>query len=91
MPDRYLCLVCGYGGLGEPPWRDGTGSDEICPSCGIHFGYDDAAGGDPAAREAVYRGRRGDWIAGGMRWWSSGDQPPDWDPICQLEGVRDVT
>ena len=51
VPDRFTCPVSGYPELEEPPWTDGSGSDEICPSCGIHFGYDDAAGGDAARRE----------------------------------------
>lgn len=88
--DRFVCPVCGYGGLEEPPWTDDSGSDEICPSCGTHFGYDDAAGGDAGAREAVYRKRRADWIAGGMEWWSPSGNPPDgWDPEQQLIAVTE--
>jgi hypothetical protein len=34
VADRYLCPVCGYPGLYEPPWIDVSGSFEICPSCG---------------------------------------------------------
>ena len=30
------------------------GSQEICRECGIQFGYDDAAGGDPAKREEIH-------------------------------------
>lgn len=58
---RYLCPVCGFPNLEEPPWNNDAGSDEICPSCGTHFGYDDAAGGDAAARETVYRRLRARW------------------------------
>jgi hypothetical protein len=33
----YLCPVCGYDRLEDPP-----GTFTICPSCGTEFGYDDA-------------------------------------------------
>ena len=89
MPDRYTCPVCGYGGLVEPPWSDGSGSDEICPSCGIHLGYDDVAGGDAGRREAIYRERRATWIAAGMPWWSPNRPPPGWDPEEQLRAVTE--
>jgi hypothetical protein len=88
VPDRYLCPVCGYGGLREPPWDNEAPSDEICPSCGIHLGYDDAAGGDAARREALHRAWREQWIAGGMKWWSPGQEAPaDWNPEIQLASV----
>jgi hypothetical protein len=66
MADRHVCLVCGYGELTESPWSNGSPSDEICPACGTHFGFDDVAGVDPAEREAVYRRRRSEWVANGM-------------------------
>jgi len=85
MVTRYRCPVCGYPDLEEPPWSGGAGSDEICPSCGTHFGYDDAAGGDAARREAVYRQRREQWISAGCPWFSPGESPPQaWDPARQL-------
>jgi hypothetical protein len=81
----YLCPVCGFEGLQEPPWADGEPSDEICPSCGTHFGYDDVAGGRADLREEVYRRRRSEWIERGSRWYSASRHPPDgWDPTTQL-------
>lgn len=88
MADRHVCLVCGYGELTESPWLNGSPSDEICPACGTHFGFDDVAGGDPAEREAVYRRRRSEWVANGMVWWSTSRNPPaEWDPGSQLAVV----
>jgi hypothetical protein len=82
--DRFVCPVCGYDCLYEAPWNDGVGSDEICPSCGTHFGYDDMAGGDAARREARHRELRSRWIDGGCRWFSRTRQPPEyWDPHTQ--------
>lgn len=87
--DRFLCPVCGYPDLEESPWMNDEGSDEICPSCGTHFGYHDAAGGDAAKREAVYRQLRDAWKAGGSRWFSPGEAPPSgWDAEEQLEAVE---
>jgi hypothetical protein len=90
MNDKYLCLVCGYTDLDEPPWNNDEGSDEICPSCGTHFGYHDAAGGDAARRELVYRRLRDAWKAGGCRWFSANEGPPSgWDPNAQLANINE--
>jgi hypothetical protein len=76
--------VCGYD-LGFPPWRGLSPSDEICPSCGIQFGYDDAAGGDEGHRIALYAEWRANWVRGGMKWQGRGQpEPPGWDPTMQL-------
>lgn len=86
IDDTYLCPVCGYEGLTEPPWSDDSPSDEICPSCGTHFGYDDAAGGSAARRGAVHRMLRRQWVDAGCSWFSSSTRSPTgWDPLAQLE------
>lgn len=85
---RFTCPVCGYPALEEPPWTDESGSDEICPSCGTQFGYDDQAGGDPAARPAVHLRLREAWKAAGCPWFSQARRPPPgWDPQAQLRAV----
>jgi hypothetical protein len=54
--ERFECPACGFPDLPEPPWTDaGGGSLQICPKCGIQFGYDDAAGGDPERRKTIWR------------------------------------
>lgn len=82
----YICPVCGYQHLHEQPRGEKTGgSQEICPSCGIQFGYDDEAGGDPVRRLEVYERWRRDWIASGMKWQMEGHpQPANWNPVEQL-------
>ncbi|MFJ8087180.1 hypothetical protein ACIQ7N_03070 [Lysinibacillus sp. NPDC095746] len=36
-----ICLICGFNELYEPPYdEEGEPSDEICPCCSFHFGYD---------------------------------------------------
>ncbi len=89
MDDRYLCPVCGFPGLREAPWKNGTPSDEICPSCGTHFGYDDVAAGDLVRRELTYQDLRQAWQSTGCRWFSKGRPPPEgWDPQGQLEAIE---
>lgn len=91
-PVRYLCPVCGYDGLFDPPWRGDSPSDDICPSCGIQFGYHDAAGGDLVRRQEIYREWRERWIEQGMPWHSASVEPPpaNWDPTVQLRRVTSV-
>lgn len=60
-----ICPVCGFDQLSDEPWADGSGSLEICPSCKVQFGYDDACGGDEARRREFYEARRVDWLAKG--------------------------
>jgi hypothetical protein len=75
----HQCPVCGYPDLHEPPYVDGGASYEICPSCGIEFGYDDQV---PSVTFETWRAK---WISDGMRWSSRGvAPPPGWDPRAQL-------
>jgi len=64
---------------------DGSPSDEICPCCGIQFGNDDFADGNPDKRDLVYFSWREKWIKDGMQWWSEGTAKPNgWNPSGQL-------
>lgn len=85
---RSACLVCGFP-LGIAPWHDNSASYQICPSCGIHFGYDDRERThDQEAAEDLYRAWRRWWIDNGMQWWGRGQTPPpDWNPISQLRQI----
>ena len=83
----WTCPVCGYDGLPDEPWSKDGGSDEICPSCGIQFGYDDAAGGDFAARKLEWQAWRQKWINNGMKWNSACPPPTGWNPIEQLKNI----
>lgn len=68
------------------PWYNNSASDEICPSCGIHYGYDDLAGGDYGKRKLIYKEWRNEWIKKGMPWNSLGiKKPSNWNPLKQLE------
>ena len=90
---QNVCPACGFNGLTDPPWSvSGSPSDEICPSCGIHFGYDDAAGGDPQERARLYGNWRDTWEFYGCIWSSKGQRPPPgWDPLKQLDDLQGPT
>ena len=88
-PELHTCAVCGYLGLLDSPWKGGSPSDEICPSCGIQFGYNDWAGGDLERRQQTHRDWRERWKAGGCRWDARTiPPPPGWDPHEQLKRVE---
>lgn len=86
MENNKNCYVCGYH-LDFVPWAIGIPSDEICPSCGIHFGYDDAAGGDLEKRRLIYKQWRDNWVNSGMKWWSKNNLPADFNPKNQLHKI----
>lgn len=58
-----LCPVCASS-LDFEPWEGGLPSHEVCPFCGIQFGYNDAR---PELRETIYAEWRSEWIAGGRQ------------------------
>ncbi|WP_235591764.1 hypothetical protein [Pseudomonas syringae] len=75
----YICPVCGYPDLDEPAYDSfGCASYNICPCCGVEFGYDDSTIAHFQLREK--------WISEGMQWWSKHQtKPDDWDPLKQLK------
>lgn len=76
MPRSYICPVCGYPDL-DTPSRMG----EICPSCGVEFGYDDDLG-------VSYEDLRNRWLERGAPWFSRATHPPpQWNALNQLEAV----
>lgn len=86
LPTTYLCPVCGYPELVEPPRseRTGGGSYEICPSCGFEFGVTDDDEG------FSYEEWRRRWIARGMPWDSAAIRPAPvgWNPAQQLKNAE---
>lgn len=82
----YKCPVCGF----RMEWdlTEATSANEICPSCGIQFGYTDAAGGDETKRIEIYKKWRADWIASGMVWDKGRSKSPEnWNPEEQLKNI----
>lgn len=79
-----LCPVCGFE-LWFEAWKGELPSDEICPSCGIQFGYYDATPEGAEGRKAIYTEWRNRWIDEGFPWNGVSQEPPEgWDPIEQL-------
>lgn len=79
--NEFACRVCGLE-LSFRPWgEDGmTASWEICPCCGIEFGFEDES------YESTKRARR-KWLSGGANWLYPADEPEDWDLAEQLSNV----
>lgn len=84
MNNPSFCPVCGYE-LDFLPWKGESSSLEICPCCGIQFGYHDAAGDDYDSRVPIYERWRKRWIEEGMPWDKGSNLPPSgWNPVKQL-------
>jgi hypothetical protein len=78
------CRVCGYQPHGEPPYdAEGYGSQEICPCCGVQWGYQDSL---PSAARRF----REVWLARGAPWRMPEFRPPDWDLTEQLSPVPEA-
>jgi hypothetical protein len=83
---NYTCIVCGFNELDEPPYYEsGNPSDEICPCCGIQFGYDDF---DAQDKQVFYEQWRNKWILDGCQWFSKGWNPPEnWNAKQQINNL----
>jgi hypothetical protein len=72
----YMCPVCGYHGLPDPP-----SNYEICPSCGTEFGYQDATRSHLELRQR--------WLDSGAYWHSRVVQKPlGWNASDQLKALE---
>jgi hypothetical protein len=78
---QKICPVCGYDGLEEPAYDEaGCASFEICPCCGIEFGYDDA--------QKTHNELRNLWLGSGCPWHSLENRPPaGWNAEQQLRAA----
>ncbi len=76
------CRVCGYL-LDFPPWGDDghTASFEICPCCGVEFGYEDST------KDSAKKYRQA-WISKGASWFEPQKQPSNWNLDQQLDAIR---
>lgn len=78
----YICPVCGYPALAEPPYNEqGHGSHEICPCCGFEYGYDDHSEG---ISHSQYLKK---WLSEGAQWFDPEAMPPGWDLEEQLSNL----
>lgn len=78
---HHFCRVCGYQAEDAPWGWDGmTPSFEICPSCGVEYGYEDAT-------LVSVRRYREQWLAAGGRW---SDHTVSEDGLGALERLQRV-
>lgn len=64
----YICPVCGYDRLDEPPYIDGyIPSHNICDCCGSEFGLDDCT------QKQIEENRK-KWIEAGCQWFYPNNQ-----------------
>jgi hypothetical protein len=79
--DLFHCRVCGLR-LEEPPWgEDGrTPLFDLCPCCGVEFGYQDAS----LKGVRAYRSR---WLEQGAPWDMPKQRPADWNLDEQLAQI----
>lgn len=78
---ELACRVCGLI-QEEPPWGDDgkTPNYEICPCCGVEFGYEDSN------RNSVMSYRKS-WTELGQQWANPNDKPESWCVEEQLENI----
>jgi CRISPR/Cas system-associated protein Cas10 (large subunit of type III CRISPR-Cas system) len=83
-PENIFCRVCGREfTIDNAPWNDDEmPSHEICPCCGVQFGYED----DIYAGVNDYRNQ---WLNGGAKWFSPGLRPKDWILEAQLKNISE--
>ena len=79
---KYICPVCGYPELSEPP-RDENGapSFDMCNCCGVEYGYEDCT------PESILKYRE-EWIKNGCIWLFENDKPIDWSLEGQLNNIE---
>ena len=97
----FLCPICGYGYLDEPPYDEYLDPDyDICPSCGVEYGlevedidkigkvdYDNVRFNLPTLL-VWWKILRDHWIKEGCPWRDTVDKKPaGWDPKKQLKNV----
>lgn len=67
----FVCPVCGWPELANPPFREPLWSDQDdCPCCGFEMEVDSEIKG------WSYENYRAQWILDGMPWWSPTSGPP---------------
>jgi hypothetical protein len=79
----YICHVCGYPELEEPPWGDKgeASSFNICPCCDFEFGYEDS-------NFSAYENNKQKWLSSGARWFDEEIKPSEWCLEAQLKNIE---
>jgi len=81
---KYICPICGFQGLDEAPYdEDLNASYDICPCCGVEFGYDDFKNDNVKFEIA-----RNKWISNGAKWFNKNKKPKNWILEAQLKNTE---
>lgn len=81
--ESYRCRVCGLY-LSYQPWGE-DGNDptyEICPCCGVEFGYEDYS------KSSIQEYRK-QWIDNGCKWFILSKKPTNWSFKIQSSQISD--
>ena len=80
---KYICPVCGYPELTEPPRNEnGNPPFEMCDCCGVEFGYEDCS------IDSIIQYRT-EWIKNGCNWFAV-EKPLDWLFEEQLKNIEKI-
>jgi hypothetical protein len=80
MKEHY-CRICGLYIEDEPWGEDGyCPTHEICPCCGVEFGYEDYT------IESIIE-YRNQWIKNGAEWFIEKQRPEDWSLEKQMQNI----
>ncbi len=79
--ELYFCRICGFRYY-NLPWGENNDnpSREICPCCGVEFGYEDSN------LLGIQRYRK-KWLETGAKWFEPRERPDDWSLEKQLEQI----
>ena len=86
---KYFCPICGFKGLENTPeglTKCFLGSHEICPCCGVQFGYHISPGVSGGVKNRI-RELRQKWIDKGAQFHFEEDKPKDWNLEKQLANI----
>nr|WP_314499692.1 hypothetical protein [uncultured Chryseobacterium sp.] len=78
---EHNCRVCGLY-IDDAPWGENGDCPtyEICPCCGVEFGYEDYT----IESTKMYREK---WLEKGAKWFDKSEKPEVWDRIKQFENI----
>lgn len=77
--NEYICRICGLI-QDEPTWEEEVSSHNLCPCCGVEFGYEDIT-------LISIRQYRTKWIDLGYKWVEPNLMPQNWDIDKQLKNI----
>lgn len=78
-----FCRICGLQ-QDDPPWgEDGNSpSFDICPCCGVEFGYEDC-------NLNAVKAYRNEWLKNNATWFQPKKKPENWSLENQLKNITE--